>query len=245
MARLKRLDHVVVAVQGLEEAAQAWEHNLGLKVERVVQPEGSNLKLAMLPAGNAFVELAQPLAADHRLASFMEERGEGMFSLSAEQMALNQMMGGLLQAAMHDAMSEQSRAERSRMAGTQRSIMERYEELQKELERRSDTPMRTENAAEEMQEVIRDLESGKISNETLEKQDRILSRMLDGSQSMTKRDFNRKRIAEKENLLAHKPSPGEILMQELHNTRAPVDLASYPEEYRSLIKKYLQKKLLP
>src|SRR4030042_166569 len=84
MTRLKRLDHVVVAVKELEEAARAWEHNLGLKAERVVQPDGSNLKLAMLPAGNALVELAQPLAADHRLASFMEERGEGMFSLSIE-----------------------------------------------------------------------------------------------------------------------------------------------------------------
>jgi len=84
MARLKRLDHVVVAVQGLEEAAQAWEHNLGLKVERVVQPEGANLRLASLSAGTAFVELAQPLTPDHSLAIFINERGEGMFSLSIE-----------------------------------------------------------------------------------------------------------------------------------------------------------------
>ena len=84
MTRLKRLDHVVVAVKELEEAAWAWEHNLGLKAERVVQPDGSNLKLAMLPVGNAFVELAQAVAPDHRLAAFVEERGEGMFSLSIE-----------------------------------------------------------------------------------------------------------------------------------------------------------------
>ena len=84
MTRLKRLAPVAVAVKELEEAARAWEHNLGLKAERVVQPEGSNLKLAMLPAGNAFVELAQALAPEHRLAAFVEERGEGMFSLSIE-----------------------------------------------------------------------------------------------------------------------------------------------------------------
>jgi methylmalonyl-CoA epimerase len=84
MARLKRLDHVVVAVRELEEAARAWEHNLGLKAERVFEPAGSNLKLASLPAGNAFVELAQALAPEHRLAAFVEERGEGMFSLSIE-----------------------------------------------------------------------------------------------------------------------------------------------------------------
>ena len=84
MTRLKRLDHVVVAVKELEEAARAWEHNLGLKAEPVFEPAGSNLRLASLPTGNAFVELAQPLAPDHRLAAFVEERGEGMFSLSME-----------------------------------------------------------------------------------------------------------------------------------------------------------------
>jgi methylmalonyl-CoA epimerase len=84
VARLRRLDHVVVAVRELEEAAQAWEHSLGLKVQRVFQPAGSNLRLASLPAGNAFVELAQPLTPDHRLAAFMDERGEGLFSLCIE-----------------------------------------------------------------------------------------------------------------------------------------------------------------
>jgi methylmalonyl-CoA epimerase len=84
VARLKRLDHVVVAVRDLEEAAQAWERNLGLKVERIFQPAGSNVRLASLLAGNIFLELAQPLTPDHRLAAFMDERGEGVFSLAIE-----------------------------------------------------------------------------------------------------------------------------------------------------------------
>jgi methylmalonyl-CoA/ethylmalonyl-CoA epimerase len=95
MARLNRLDHVVVAVRELEEAAQVWEHNLGLKAERVFQPAGSDMKLASLPTGNAFVELAQPLTADHRLAAFMDERGEGMFSLSIEVDDLEAAVGEL------------------------------------------------------------------------------------------------------------------------------------------------------
>jgi methylmalonyl-CoA/ethylmalonyl-CoA epimerase len=80
----KRLHHVAVAVRRLEEAAQAWEHNLGLKAERVFQPAGWDMRLASLPVGNAFLELAQPLTPDHRLAAFMDERGEGMFSLAVE-----------------------------------------------------------------------------------------------------------------------------------------------------------------
>lgn len=84
MAHLKRLDHVVVAVRELEEAARAWERNLGLKAERVFEPDGAKVRLVRLPAGNAFLELAQPLAPGHSLAAFMDERGEGVFALSIE-----------------------------------------------------------------------------------------------------------------------------------------------------------------
>ena len=83
-AHPKRFDHVVLAVRELDEAAKAWERSLGLKVERVFEPAGSNMRLARLPAGNAFLVLAQPLSPDHGLAAFMDERGEGMFALSVE-----------------------------------------------------------------------------------------------------------------------------------------------------------------
>ena len=84
MTRLKRLDHVAIVVRELEGAAQAWERNLGLKAEHVLEPAGSNMRLASLPAGNAFVELVQPLTPDHRKAAFIDERGEGMVSLAIE-----------------------------------------------------------------------------------------------------------------------------------------------------------------
>lgn len=80
----RRLDHVVVVVEDLQSAADVWSATLGLTVESFLQPEGSHLRLAKLPAGNAFVELAMPLTADHRLARHLRERGQGMFSLSIE-----------------------------------------------------------------------------------------------------------------------------------------------------------------
>ncbi len=80
----RRLDHVVVAVEDVKSAADVWSATLGLAVESFLQPEGSHLRLAKLPAGNAFVELAMPLTEDHRLARHLRERGQGMFSLSIE-----------------------------------------------------------------------------------------------------------------------------------------------------------------
>lgn len=80
----KRLDHVVVVVEEVKDAAALWEQTLELPVEAFLQPEGSRLRLARLPAGNAFVELAMPLAEDHRLARHLRERGPGMFSVAIE-----------------------------------------------------------------------------------------------------------------------------------------------------------------
>lgn len=80
----RRLDHVVVAVEDVKGAADVWSRTLGLPVESFLQPDGSRLRLAKLPAGNAFVELAMPLTDDHRLARHLRERGQGMFSISIE-----------------------------------------------------------------------------------------------------------------------------------------------------------------
>ncbi len=94
-SRLERLDHVTAAVRDVEEATQAWERSLGLKPDRVVEPGGANVRLARLPVGDAFLELAQPLSSDHELATFMEEGGEGLFSLSIEADDVEAVVAGL------------------------------------------------------------------------------------------------------------------------------------------------------
>jgi methylmalonyl-CoA epimerase len=116
MTRLKRLDHVVVAVRELDETARAWEHNLGLKAEPVSQPAGSEVRLASLPAGNAFLQLAQPLTAGHTLAGFIDERGEGMFSLSIEVDDLEAAVAELRGRSVHVSDPEPGMLEGTRVA---------------------------------------------------------------------------------------------------------------------------------
>jgi catechol 2,3-dioxygenase-like lactoylglutathione lyase family enzyme len=90
---VRRLDHLIFATSDLAAAARAWLEAFGLAAEPPYQPDGSHLQLARLPlpAGPAlsgvegtFLELAQPATADHRLARFIADRGEGMFSISIE-----------------------------------------------------------------------------------------------------------------------------------------------------------------
>ena len=100
---IERLDHIVLAVQQLQEAAADWARVLGLQAGASHQPDGSHLQLARLPLGesdaqDAFLELVADLGGEpalseaegrspsrsRRVARFIADRGEGMFSISLE-----------------------------------------------------------------------------------------------------------------------------------------------------------------
>jgi catechol 2,3-dioxygenase-like lactoylglutathione lyase family enzyme len=83
--KVKKLDHVVIATEDLEDAAAKWERNLGLTVEeRLSRPLGSGFEVARLPVGDAFIELVKPVESTGRFAEQFKERGEGFFSISIE-----------------------------------------------------------------------------------------------------------------------------------------------------------------
>jgi methylmalonyl-CoA/ethylmalonyl-CoA epimerase len=90
------LDHVVIATPDLDATAAKWSATLGLAVSETATVDGAlqggqpGFRMAKLPvhpggqAGNAFVELIEPLDAEGRLARALAERGQGMFSMSIE-----------------------------------------------------------------------------------------------------------------------------------------------------------------
>ncbi len=83
MTTFRRIDHVVIATEDLQDAARLWERNLGLKPDASLdRPLGAGFKVARLPIGDAFLELVQPVAKEGRFYEQFGERGEGLFSIS-------------------------------------------------------------------------------------------------------------------------------------------------------------------
>jgi methylmalonyl-CoA/ethylmalonyl-CoA epimerase len=78
------IDHVVIATPDLDATAAKWSATLGLAVSETATIDAAGFRMAKLPAGNAFIELITPLAADGRLAQMLTERGQGMSSMSIE-----------------------------------------------------------------------------------------------------------------------------------------------------------------
>lgn len=83
--KVSKLDHVVIATQDLEDALRLWDRNVGLKPDASLdKPLGSGFKVARLPIGDSFLELVQPVEASGRFYEQVQERGEGLFSISVQ-----------------------------------------------------------------------------------------------------------------------------------------------------------------
>lgn len=78
MTLLRRLDHVAVVVRSTEEALRFYEGHLGLRVQSSEEIDAPHVRLTYLDAGNAFVQLVEPLDGDSPLTAWLDEHGEGL-----------------------------------------------------------------------------------------------------------------------------------------------------------------------
>jgi methylmalonyl-CoA/ethylmalonyl-CoA epimerase len=75
---LRRLDHVAVLVRDTEEALRFYSGRLGLTVASSEEIPNPHVRLTYLDAGNAYIQLVQPLGGDSPLTVWLEEHGEGL-----------------------------------------------------------------------------------------------------------------------------------------------------------------------
>jgi methylmalonyl-CoA/ethylmalonyl-CoA epimerase len=84
--KIKKIDHIAVAVSDIDEAAARWKQVLGLEptVREVVASQKT--EAALLPLGETSVELIAPARGDGNdgLAKFLEKRGPGLHHIAIE-----------------------------------------------------------------------------------------------------------------------------------------------------------------
>jgi hypothetical protein len=143
-------------------------------------------------------------------------------------------------------MSLEQQAQMARLAAQQAAVQKSLEQLAEEARRagqREKLLGDLEKIAEEMKEVVKDLENKNIASETLKRQDRILSRLLDASRSVHERDFEKRRVAEAgENV--QRQSPPELNLENTLN-RLQQDILKareegYSRDYQDLIRRYYE-----
>lgn len=78
MTLLRRLDHVAVLVRDTDEALLFYSGRLGLAVASSEEIPSPHVRLTYLDAGNAYIQLVQPLDGDSPLTVWLDEHGEGL-----------------------------------------------------------------------------------------------------------------------------------------------------------------------
>ena len=74
---MPELDHIGIAVRSIDQARKLYE-SLGLEVVHEETVEHEHVRTAMIPAGEARIELLEPTSEDSPVARFLAKRGEGL-----------------------------------------------------------------------------------------------------------------------------------------------------------------------
>jgi len=77
-----KVDHIGIAVNGLDEALAVWRDALGLEVEHTEEVAEQGVRVTMLPVGEAHIELLQPLTENSPVGKFLEKRGPGIHHIA-------------------------------------------------------------------------------------------------------------------------------------------------------------------
>ena len=80
---IKRLHHIGIAVQTLDQGAEAWKR-IGLEEAGREDVGAAATKVAMFPIGETSIELLEPMGDDTPVAKFLRDRGPGIHHLCFE-----------------------------------------------------------------------------------------------------------------------------------------------------------------
>jgi methylmalonyl-CoA/ethylmalonyl-CoA epimerase len=81
--QVTKIDHLGIAVQDLETAAQVYQA-MGLSIAEIVDVPEQKVRVAFIPVGESTIELVQPTSEDSSVARHLEKRGEGMHHLALQ-----------------------------------------------------------------------------------------------------------------------------------------------------------------
>ena len=81
---IKKIDHIGIAVNNIEEAVKLYTDVLGLKLKDVEVVADQKVKTAIIPVGESKIELLESTDPDGVIAKYIERRGEGLHHLALE-----------------------------------------------------------------------------------------------------------------------------------------------------------------
>lgn len=76
--KIKHIDHIGIAVKGIEQAGKFYTDVLGLKIEEVENVAEQKVNVAFIPITDSEVELLESTEPDGPVAKYIAAKGEGV-----------------------------------------------------------------------------------------------------------------------------------------------------------------------
>ncbi len=220
--------------------------------------QNRNSGMSSMSQGEAMKSLNEAAAMmKGSMESMMQGGGKGgMMSLmqqlgkmSQQQMQLNNLTQQLQQGTHNQGpLSPQQQAELQRLSQQQELIRKSVEQLNQEAKQSGQSKGMAANLNDvlnKMQEVITDMQTEKLDDPLVQKQERILSKLLDAQRSINERDFEKKRESNSgDNLVRQTPDDLNLSSEkEKNKIRDELNRAineGYTKDYEMLIRKYYE-----
>jgi len=163
--------------------------------QRNGQAAGEKQGQAMQGLDQAVAGLRQSMQQGSGMSMAMgfEQFMQRLMGLSGQQQGINQQTQGLGEQGM-EAMQRQ--AAMARLAAEQAAVKKSLEQLLQEFGQRSEVLGRLDQSAKDMEDVVKDLQQRRADRQTIQRQQQILSRLLDAQRSMRERDYSKEREAQ-------------------------------------------------
>jgi len=168
-------------------------------------------------------------------------------NLSNMQQELNQATQSLQQQLARQRLSPQSGQQAlQQLAARQEAIRRGLEEIQGQLEGRRDILGRLDQLGQDLDEAVKELESGHVDRKLVERQQKILNRLLTAERSLRKQDQDDRREARTGKDTNPRTAPAALTERDL-GKKDPMDQEimqgrsdPFPPRYRSLIDAYFR-----
>ena len=81
---IKKIDHIGIAVQSLDESIPLYRDALGLELHGIEEVAEQKVRVAMFDAGGVHIELLEPTSEDSPIAKYLASKGPGMHHICYE-----------------------------------------------------------------------------------------------------------------------------------------------------------------
>lgn len=260
------LDKIIQMMGDLSQKTFAISPEMGKQLgdakremdQSILSMQNRNSSLSVMNQRNAMESINKAATMmQNSLQSMMQGGGQGQGGMMSLMQQLNQMsqqqmnlnnLTQMLQQGQQGKLTMQQQAQLQRLAQQQELIRKSLDQLNKEAKKSGEAskiPADLDRVAKEMQEVVSGMNTEKLNDNIIQKQERILSKLLDAQRSINERDYEKNRESNTGKDIARK-SPADLNLSSDKGKDQITDELNravqegYSRDYEDLIRKYYE-----